>query len=860
MSLTESVLRPAGDEQRARVGVDTARAPIRLLIINDELPIFPGSGGVEYLTTLAMAPLCDRVGLVSMAHRRQDLERAAGLPDAGVSMFLWESPFLDGVPESAHPPLARRIHQWFVSVLMRWKAWPDRPLESVLADGGFRNLSHGLTQAMSEGAWPIVSVVQTHEAHVLDYLPQPALSVLVMHDVRARVFERRALVASGAGERRRYLRQAARYHDFERRYCAKYDLVVTVSDVDAEYVRREYGARRVVTRRLPVDTRYYLPQPEATQEPGMIIFTDLMNHGPNADAAVFMAREVFPRIKAGLPQATFWIVGRHPSPEVQQLATLPGVHVTGEVPDVRPFLARATTVVVPLRFGSGARQKILEAWSMEKCIVSTTIGAEGLTGEDGVHLAIADGAEALATQVTRALTDEPWRQQISRAGRAIARVEHDPERIARVYVEDLSEALAEKRHALEPMRVAFDLRWMIPGLAGGIEHVARALIRELFAIDAHNYYTLILPAQTRDAFDLRGHPRVRVNCPESFEAVMQRGWLRLRQKLHAALHLDFWESPDVLQLRWLRSLNARFTYSFPGYTFPDIWPLPQVLMVPDIQHEYCPEFFTPESLEERTRVYRGSIERALHLTAISEFTRQTLIDKLGVAPDRVTTIHLAADPIFRIASESGRQDEQAHDRAVLQRHGLESGGYLFFPGHTWHHKNHATAIAALRVLRERHGLQLPLVCTGAAREAQPAIHEAIQAAGVEGQVKFLGYCERHELPSLYREAACLVFPSLFEGFGMPVLEAMACGCPVVCSNSTSLPEIAGDAAQLVDPRDDADIAAAIARVVREAECRDEMRQRGFVQAARFSWRRHTLETLRVFRDVDQRVTGGNGRS
>jgi alpha-1,3-rhamnosyl/mannosyltransferase len=83
---------------------------------------------------------------------------------------------------------------------------------------------------------------------------------------------------------------------------------------------------------------------------------------------------------------------------------------------------------------------------------------------------------------------------------------------------------------------------------------------------------------------------------------------------------------------------------------------------------------------------------------------------------------------------------------------------------------------------------------------------------------------------------------------------------VVCSNSTSLPEIAGDAAQLVDPRDDADIAAAIARVVREAECRDEMRQRGFVQAARFSWRRHTLETLRVFRDVDQRVTGGNGRS
>jgi glycosyltransferase involved in cell wall biosynthesis len=397
---------------------------------------------------------------------------------------------------------------------------------------------------------------------------------------------------------------------------------------------------------------------------------------------------------------------------------------------------------------------------------------------------------------------------------------------------------------------------MIPGLAGGIEHVARALIRELFAIDAHNYYTLILPAQTRDAFDLRGHPRVRINCPESWDQVLQRAWLRLRQRLHAAMRLDFWESPDVLKLRWLRALDARFTYSFPGYTYPDVWPLPQVLMVPDIQHEYCPEFFTPESLDERIRVYRDSIRRATHLTAISEFTRRTLIDKLGVPPERVSTVLLAADPIFRIASEAGQQEQAQADRTVLQHHDLEPGGYLFFPGHTWLHKNHVTAIAALRVLRERHGLRLPLICTGAAREAQHAIHEAIREAGVEGQVRFLGYCERHELPSLYRGAACLVFPSLFEGFGMPVLEAMACGCPVVCSNTTSLPEIAGEAAQLVDPRDPEAIAAAIASLVREPERREELRRRGFTQAARFSWRRHTLETLRVFREVHQRVTGG----
>jgi glycosyltransferase involved in cell wall biosynthesis len=854
MSLTESALRLLGDDERARVPEE--RASFSLLIVNDELPIFPGSGGVEFLTTQALAPLCDRVGLVSMVHRRRDLTLAGGLRDAGVSMYLWESPFLDGVPSSAHPPAARRVHQWIARAVHRWKAWPDRPLDSVMADGSFRNMSHSLANAMSEGAWPIVSVVQTHEAHIIDYMPEAALSVLVMHDVRARIYERRAQIAASPRERRWCLRQAARYHEFERQYCRRYDLVVTVSDTDAEYVRHEYGPRRVVTRRLPVDTTYYTPCPEIPLDPGMIVFTGLMNHAPNVDAAVFMAREVLPRIRAEMPEATFWIVGRHPAPEVDALARLPGVHVTGEVPDVRPYLARASAVVVPLRFGSGARQKILEAWSMQKCIISTTIGAEGLTATDGVHLSVVDDPPAFALRVLRALTDEAWRTQISRAGRSTAMVAHDPERIARAYVTDLAEALADKRHAIEPMRVALDLRWLIPGLAGGIEHVARALIRELFAIDAHNYYTLILPAQTRDAFDLRGHPRVRVNCPESWETLAGHAWLRLRRRLHAALRLDFWESPDVLQLRWLRSLDARFTYSFPGYTFPDVRALPQVLMVPDIQHEYCPEFFTPESLEERIRVYRDSIARATHLTAISEFTRQTLIEKLGVPPARVTTVLLAADPIFRAAPEGAGPDDGTPDREVLHRHGLEAGGYLFFPGHTWHHKNHQTAIAALRVLRERHGLTLPLVCTGGAREAQPAIHEAIAEAGVEGMVRFLGYCERHDLPALYRGAACLVFPSLFEGFGMPVLEAMACGCPVVCSNTTSLPEIAGDAAHLVDPRDADALAAAVADVVRDADCRQAMVRRGFMQAARFSWRRHTLETLRVFREVHRRVTGG----
>jgi glycosyltransferase involved in cell wall biosynthesis len=225
---------------------------------------------------------------------------------------------------------------------------------------------------------------------------------------------------------------------------------------------------------------------------------------------------------------------------------------------------------------------------------------------------------------------------------------------------------------------------------------------------------------------------------------------------------------------------------------------------------------------------------------MSEFTRQTLIDRLGVAPERITTVHLAADAMFT-------PGPTADDQGVLRKHSLEPGRYIFFPAHTWRHKNHLAALHALRMLRDQWGLQTQLICTGEQREAQPDLRRLTEEHGLP--VRFLGYCQRHELPALYRHAACLLYPSLFEGFGMPVLEAMASGCPVVCSNTTSLPEIAGDAALLVDPANPEAIAEAVARLLGSPDLRRECSERGRRQAARFSWRRHTTETLRVFHDV-----------
>ena len=199
-------------------------------------------------------------------------------------------------------------------------------------------------------------------------------------------------------------------------------------------------------------------------------------------------------------------------------------------------------------------------------------------------------------------------------------------------------------------------------------------------------------------------------------------------------------------------------------------------------------------------------------------------------------------------------DPQA-DRERLRKYRLEPGTYLYFPAHTWHHKNHRAAIEALRILRDKHGRTPSLVCSGGAREAQPAIEEQLNTYGLQNQVRFLGYCPHDDVPALYRGAACLLFPSLFEGFGMPVLEAMASGCPVVCSNTTSLPEIAADAALLADPADAEAFADALARVLGDAGLRAELCMRGLRQATRFSWQRHTIETIAVFYRLHRQIRG-----
>jgi sugar transferase (PEP-CTERM/EpsH1 system associated) len=231
-------------------------------------------------------------------------------------------------------------------------------------------------------------------------------AVLFQHNVEAMIWERHAAVAHTALRRAYLERQRSRMYAFERAQCRRFDHVVAVSPEDAAWFKREYGVHAVSHVPTGVDTEYFQPTGAAPIDPHSVLFTGSMDWMPNDDAVAYFAEAILPSVAKEVPQVTLSVVGRNPTPSVLALPErYPRVRVTGTVPDVRPYLESARVFVVPLRIGGGTRLKIFEAMAMEKAIVTTSVGAEGLPVRDGEHLLIADSPGAFADAVTRLLRD-----------------------------------------------------------------------------------------------------------------------------------------------------------------------------------------------------------------------------------------------------------------------------------------------------------------------------------------------------------------------------------------------------------------------------------------------------------------------
>ena len=303
-----------------------------------------------------------------------------------------------------------------------------------------------------------------------------------------------------------------------------------------------------------------------------------------------------------------------------------------------------------------------------------------------------------------------------------------------------------------------------------------------------------------------------------------RGWLRGRHRERRADSLR-----DLIRREGLDLWFCPFTN-----LEPRIGPVPGVITVHDVQHEYYPE----------------SCAAADHVIAVSEFTRRCVLEKYDVEPDAVSAIWEA------VGSDFDWRGARARTPIVRQKYALPTQ-YVLYPANTWHHKNHQRLIEALAHYRDRYGEAPTLVLTGVGQEGQARLESAIESHRLGGLVRMLGYVPRAELPTLYAGAACLVFPSLFEGFGIPLVEAMLVGCPIAAANVASIPEVVGDAGVLFDPLDPADIGRALAAILRDPGLAAELRRRARARAELFSPSRTATLTLEVFeRVVRERPTRG----
>jgi glycosyltransferase involved in cell wall biosynthesis len=370
------------------------------------------------------------------------------------------------------------------------------------------------------------------------------------------------------------------------------------------------------------------------------------------------------------------------------------------------------------------------------------------------------------------------------------------------------------------MHIAIDAHSVGTGLAGN-ETYAANLVEALAEVDRENRYTVyVTKAEAEARFGGRwGNVGVRRTLPHT-------PLVRIPVTLSAELRR---RPVDLLHVQ---------------YTAPPLAPCPVVATIHDLSFEHIPETFKLRSRVQLRLTVRATARRAAHVIAPSEYTRRDLVETYGLDPARVTAIPLAVSPRFRPVEEAGAVER------VKGRYGI-AGEYVLAVGSIQPRKNLARLVRAYSALRRGRGRSnLPqLVLVGQPAWLYGDTLRTIEEERLGKSVILTGYVSEGDLPALYTGALLFAYPSFYEGFGLPPLEAMSCGAPVLTGDRTSLPEVVGDAGLAVDPFDTDALAAGLARLIDDDALRAELRERGLTRARRFDWRETARMTLQVYRRV-----------
>lgn len=355
----------------------------------------------------------------------------------------------------------------------------------------------------------------------------------------------------------------------------------------------------------------------------------------------------------------------------------------------------------------------------------------------------------------------------------------------------------------------------------GIGTYIRGLVGGLADLDGETHYRLLVSPEGREALG---------ELPPNFELVVEGSRV--------------YSLREQVLLPWRLSRLDLDLFHATHYVLPLYVPSRVVVTIHDIIHLLFPEFLPNRlAFHYARRMIRRSLERGDRIIAVSERTKTDLVEYFGVDGEKIEVVYNGVEERFR---EHLAEEDRA---ALLRRLGVPDE-YLLFVGNPKPHKNLDRVLAACARARELAAGELPpLVCVGAREPELVKVRRWAERLGLADRVHFLGFVAEADLPALYQGATLLLYPTLYEGFGLPVVEAMAAGTAVITSSTSALEEIGRGAAELVDPLDVEALATAIARLVADPAARRDLAERGLKRSQRFQWSLAALRTRAIYQEV-----------
>lgn len=409
---------------------------------------------------------------------------------------------------------------------------------------------------------------------------------------------------------------------------------------------------------------------------------------------------------------------------------------------------------------------------------------------------------------------------------------------------------------MKSLKIAINAQLLPGGGAGGVEQFIIGLVHSLGQLDdGPEEYIIISPWQDPDWLEPYLGPNQRIVPGLKPQLGRMESLKRLLGPLRSAAG-KLWRGARRLVLGppkpslskvpesdgFYESLGADVVH-FPYQSFVRC-SLPMIYNPHDLQHLHYPQFFTQQQIAWRETIYPAGCRYAQAIAAESQWVKDDIVRHYGIDPGKIYVIPRGSPTeLYKPITDKLLMD-------VKQKFRLPQT-FALYPAQTWPHKNHIRLLEAIKLLRAQDGLCINLVCTGKKNDFWPTIEKRIRELKLEERVHFLGFVSPTELRALYHWAQFVVFPSLFEGGGFPVLEAFREGTPVTCSAVTSLPEYGGNAVLLFDPSSVESIAEAVRRMNTEPELRATLRERGSERIRLFKWER----TVKVYRALYRKVAG-----